>query len=309
MSDNVQRFCRLGQEHLTRHEPEEAFVWYGRALSEDPDSVEALCGRGQAAYDLGRLQRADRDFRRAVQLARARWEQASAAPSDMPAASTDYVRALHGWGMVLFWTRKYEKAQRVLERVLQLTPTDPNDVRFLIGECCLRGSDIDRAVAIWQSAPDDPDALYNLGLAYFYRGEFVRSVSALRQAIFGNLFTVARIVDAHVLSDVPSTAGTHCRTDLQCEHAAGHYMDRCGDLWKGRPILVRWLRGIYEHPTVQAELKTHIAHMRTLADPELSPGERARLEGENTVLRSEVRLAATDGDVARDLCESLFRIS
>ena len=281
----------------------------GARSRRNPDSVEALCGRGQAAYDLGRLQRADRDFRKAVQLARTRWEAASAASTDMASASSEYVRALHGWGMVLFWTRKYDRAQRVLERVLQLTPTDPNDVRFLIGECSLRGSDIDRAVAIWQGAPDDPDALYNLGLAYFYRGEFVRSVSALRQAIFGNLFTVARLVDSEVLSDVPSTAGTHCRTDLQCEHAAGHYMDRCGDLWKGRPILVRWLRGIYEHPLVRADVETHIAHMRILADPDLTPGERARLEGENTVLRSEARLASTDSDVARDLCVALFRVA
>ena len=159
----------------------------------------------------------------------------------------------------------------------------------------------------WRQVGDDPDALYNLGLAYFFRGEFVRSVNAFRRAIFENLFLVARLTDAKIVSDVPRYAGTHYK-GLDCEDAAGDYLDRCGDLWDGRPLLTRWLRGIYEHDTVQSDIQRHVVHLRTLMRGDLSPGDRARLEGENTALRSESRLTSTDRAIAQELCERMFRV-
>jgi len=309
MPDEVKKYCRLGSQHLERGEPEEALQWFDRALAVDPEYPDAWCGRGKACYDLGRLERADRDFRKALRYARRRLDERGR-PSRWWAdeLTRPYLRALHGRGLCRFWLAAYDDAARMFRRLLRLAPADPLDVRFLLGETYFRMGEVDRAIREWQHVGDDPDALYNLGLAYFYRGEFTRSVSAFRRAIFENLFLVARLTNSEILSDVPSYNGTHYK-GLDGEHAAVDYLDRCGDLWRGRPLLGRWLRSIYEHETVQADVKRHVGHLRTLIRPDLSPGERARLEGENTALRSDQRLGRTDRQIAGQILERLFRIS
>jgi tetratricopeptide (TPR) repeat protein len=308
MSEDVNKYCRLGAEHLERGEPEEAIQWYERALAVDPDNADAWCGRGKACYDLGRLERADRDFRKALRCARQILKN-RARPNRWWAdeKTRPYLRALHGRGLCRFWLMAYDDAAKMFRQLLQLAPSDPLDVRFLLGETYFRMGEVDRAIREWQLVGDDPDALYNLGLAYFYRGEFMRSVGAFRRAIFENLFLVARITNSAIVSDVPSYSGTHYK-GLDGEHAAVDYLERCGDLWRGRPLLVRWLRGIYEHDIVHKDVRRHVAHLRTLVRPDLGPGERARLEGENTALRSGGRLAETDREIATALCKRLFRI-
>ena len=308
MSDEIQKYCTLAAEHLERGEPEEALQWYDRALAMDPENAVAWCGRGKACYDLGRLDRADRDFRKALRYARRRIESARR-PRRWWAdeVTRPYLRALHGRGLCRFWLAAYEDAARMFRRLLRLAPSDPLDVRFLLGETYFRMGEVDRAIREWQGVGDDPDALYNLGLAYFYRGEFTRSVGAFRRAIFENLFLVARLTNSEILSDVPSYRGTHYK-GLDGEHAAVDYLDRCGDLWRGRPLLGRWLRGIYEHTTVRSDLKRHVKHLRQLVTTDLGAGERARLEGENTALRSAARLQESDREIARDLCERMFRV-
>jgi tetratricopeptide (TPR) repeat protein len=308
MSDDVNRYCRMGAQHLERGEPEEALQWYDRAIVVDPENPDAWCGRGKACYDLGRLERADRDFRRALKYARVRLE-ANDRPSRWWAdeATRPYLKALHGRGLCRFWLAAYADAARAFRRLLRLAPSDPLDVRFLLGETYFRMGEVDRAIREWQQVGDDPDALYNLGLAYFYRGEYTRSVGAFRRAIFENLFLVARLTNSEIVSDVPSYSGTHYK-GLDSEHAAVDYLERCGDLWRGRPLLGRWLRSIYEHETVQEDVRRHVSHLRALVRPDLTPGDRARLEGENTSLRSEARLQEDDRDIARSVCERLFRV-
>lgn len=312
MTDDSHDWLQRASDHLERGEPEEALECFDRALEVDPGDPEAWCGRGKACYDLGRLERADRDFRRALKFARERlgplkgnlltarrwWSDERTRP---------YLRALHGRGLCRFWLGVYDDAARVFRRLLRLAPSDPLDVRFLLGETYFRMGQVDKAVREFQRAGEDPDALFNLGLAYFYRGEFTRSVNSLRRAMFENLHLAARLSDGEPLTDIPTYRGTHPKA-LDTEDAAMDYDDRCGDLWRGRPLLRRWLRALYEHPTVQADIQRHVAQLRALADERLEAGERARLEGENTALRSEQRLAQTDRAIAADVAGRLFRI-
>ena len=309
MSEEARKFCNLGAEHLERGEPEEALECYERAIRIDPEDPDAWCGRGKACYDLGRLERADRDFRRAlrfaerqlgdVKTARRWWHDATTRP---------YLRALHGRGLCRFWLGMYEDAARIFRKLLKLAPSDPLDVRFLVGETYFRMGEVDKAVRELQKVGDDPDALYNLGLAYFYRGEFTRSVNAFRRAIFENLYLVARLADSDPITDVPTYKGTHPK-GLDSEEAAVDYMERCGDMWRGRPLLGRWLRAIYEHPTVRDELRQHVEQLRQMGGDALDPGIRARLEGQNTSLRSEARLAQSDRRIAAEIAARLFSVS
>jgi tetratricopeptide (TPR) repeat protein len=312
MNEDVRTWCERGHEALDRGDPEQAIDCYDRALEADPENPEAWCGRGKACYDLGRLRRADSDFRQGVRCARA---QLGPLEGDARKArrwwadqrTRPYLRALHGRGLCRFWLGDYEAAARIFRRLLKLAPSDPLDVRFLVGETSFRMGHVDRAVREYMRAGEDPDVLYNLGLAQFYRGDFVRSVNALRRAMFENVHLAWRLSDSDAIPDVPSYRGVHPKS-LDTEDAAEDYDERCGDLWAGRPLLRRWLRGIYHHPIVHAELLKHVEQIRSLADEDLDPGARARVEGENTSLRNEARLAATDRQIASEVGAALFAI-
>lgn len=337
MESEARRLCDLGKEFLDRGEPEEALRCYERAIDADPENPDAWCGRGKASYDLGRLERADRDFRRALRLARHELEErpgdgsASASPPGRSGvrrwwadpATRPYLRALHGHGLCRFWLGSYEDAARIFRRLLKLAPTDPLDVGFLVGETYLRMGRIERAVKELARVEDDPDALYNLGLALFYAGDFEASVNAFRRGIFANLYLPALVTeqpptDGPDLDDDedadddkaprhPTDAGAHPK-GLDSKNAARDYVDRCGDLWFGRPVLQRWLDGVRRHPIVEADVKRHLAHLETLANGKLSAGDRARIEGENTTLRSPERLAANDRAIAADVLGAVFKL-
>src|SRR5262245_61736911 len=279
MESEARKLCDMGREFLDRGEPEEALRCYERAIDVDPENPDAWCGRGKAAYDLGRLERADRDFRRALRFAQRELESGSekkgrrwwADPATRP-----YLRALHGHGLCRFWLGAYEDAAKVFRRLLKLAPTDPLDVRFLVGETYLRMGRIERAVRELAAVEDDPDALYNLGLARFYVGDFEGSVNAFRRAFFANLHLPELLAeeptghgddeDEHGTTsdsrraksaDVPTDAGTHPK-GLDSEAAASDYVDRCGDLWFGRPVIQKWMLGVRRHARVEADVKSHL---------------------------------------------------
>jgi tetratricopeptide (TPR) repeat protein len=324
MESEARKLCDMGREFLDRGEPEEALRCYERAIDVDPENPDAWCGRGKAAYDLGRLERADRDFRRALRFAQRELEGGSkrqgrrwwSDPSTRP-----YLRALHGHGLCRFWLGAYEDAAKVFRRLLKLAPTDPLDVRFLVGETYLRMGRIERAVRELAAVEDDPDALYNLGLARFYQGDFAGSVNAFRRGFFANLHLPRMLVEAEASpgsdddkpppsakdehGEVPSDAGTHPK-GLDGEAAANDYVDRCGDFWFGRPVLQRWLWGVHEHPIVKDDIRKHLDQLKVLGGEGLSTGDRARLEGANASLRSAERLARTDGEIAKAVLERVF---
>jgi tetratricopeptide (TPR) repeat protein len=337
MKNEAQKFCDLGKQFLDRGEPEEALRCYERAIDVDPENPDAWCGRGKAAYDMGRLERADRDYKRALRLA-ARELGDTKKPRRWWADSTTrpYLRALHGHGLCRFWLGMYEDAAKTFRRLLRLAPTDPLDVRFLVGETYLRMGRIERAIHELERAEDDTDALFNLGLARFYSGDFVGSVNAFRRGIFANLHlepllseTPAPRVDGDGDSgedeagnakgervarsepkeskrrEVPTDSGTHPK-GLDSDAAANDYVDRCGDLWFGRPVVQRWLHEIAEHATVKEDLAKHLEQLHALSGEKITHGERARIEGQNTTLRSGERLSGTDRAIAADILSRIF---
>jgi hypothetical protein len=126
--------------------------------------------------------------------------------------------------------------------------------------------------------------------------------------MFENLFLAGHLAELPVLPEVPRYKGTHPK-GLDTDEAAYDYLERCGDLWRGRPLLAKWLRAIHDHPVVQEDLKRHLAHLKALAADDIAAGDRARLEGENTTLRSEARLQTTDAQIAQEIVPKLFAVA
>jgi tetratricopeptide (TPR) repeat protein len=327
MESEARKLCDLGKEYLDRGEPEEALRCYERAIDVEPDNADAWCGRGKASYDLGRLERADRDFRRAMRLASRELGDLTAPRRWWADAATrPYLRALHGHGLCRFWLGSYDDAAKVFRRLMKLAPTDPLDVRFLVGETYLRMGRIERAVQELSVIEDDPDALYNLGLARFYVGDFEGSVNAFRRAFFANLHLPELLAEVPSgrgkdeeeepegscsdsrrgkSSGVPTDAGTHPK-GLDSEAAANDYVDRCGDLWFGRPVVQKWMYGVRRHALVEADVKAHLEQLTALQEAKLSAGERARIEGRNTTLRSVERLGSDDRAIAQAVLAAVF---
>lgn len=323
MDSEARKFCDLGKECLEDGKPEEAFNWYERAIDVDPESSDAWCGRGKASYDMGRLERADRDFRRAIRFAKRTLppERNGTRRWWSDPATRPYLRAVHGHGLCLFWLGAYEDAAKVFRRLLKLAPIDPLDVKFLVGETYLRLGRIERAIRELEPIEDDPDALYNLGLAKFYAGDFPGSVSAFRRGFFANLHLPPILCEKPSVTagdddeeggrkkreELPSDQGTHPK-GLDGEGAAHDYVDRCGDFWFGRPVVQRWLDGIRSHPLVTLEIEKHLHHLRQLQSKDLAAGARAQIEGENTTLRSLERIASTDRGIAADVLAKVFAL-
>lgn len=307
MSEDGQKFCDLGEDHLRRLQPEEALHWYERAVEVDPENPDAWSGRGQACYQLGQLERADKYFRRALRFmeprVRSRPPRRGWWSDD---AARGYLRILHWRALCRFWMGLHDEAARLFRRILKLAPADPLEVRFLLGETYFRMGDVDSAIREFEEAGDDPDAITNLGLAYFFKGDFLRSVNAFRRGAFENVHLTRRLANLKPLEDVPSSRATHPR-ELDHEDSALEYMDRCGDLWVGRPVLRKWVRQIYLHPLVQEDLARHFDHVRALQAEALAPGKAAALEGANAALRSPDRLTQTDRDVTTDVMRRVFR--
>lgn len=308
MSSDSERYYQLGEQHLSRDEPEEALQWYERAVREDPQNVHAWSGRARASYHLGQLERADRYFRRALKVLEPRLRSRPAGRgywSDEQ--GQEYLRLLHWRALCRFWMGLYEQAAKLFTKVLKLAPSDPLEVRFLLGETWFRMGELERAAEVFEEAGDDPDAIFNLGLTYFYQSDFVASVGAFRRGIFENLHLACQLANVPVPREVPSYRGTHPR-ELDSEEAAGEYIDRCGDLWMGRPLLQHWLRAIYLHPRVQEDVQRHLDQVKGLSTLELTPGQVARMEGENAVLRSPARLESTNRKIAEDAMRQVFKL-
>ena len=308
MSDDTQKFLDLGEDHMRKEQPDEALHWFERAIEADPSNPDAWSGRGRACYQMGHLERADRYFKRAIRFMEPRVR--SRPPrrgwwSDETARG--YLRLVHWRALCRFWMGLYEEAARLFRRILKLAPADPLEVRFLLGETYFRMGKVDEAIAEFLEAGDDPEAITNLGLAYFFKGDFVGSVNAFRRGIFENVHLTCRLGGVRAPADVPTSLATHPR-ELDHEDAAVEYMERCGDLWLGRPLLQAWVRQIYLHPTVQEELLRHFEQVRALQVQDLAPGEAAALEGANAALRSPDRLAQTDERIATDVMGRVFKL-
>ena len=120
MSDDVQKWCALGAQHLEQGEPEEALHWYERAIDADPDNADAWCGRAKSQYDMGRLERADRDYRHALRLAKEqlRLGEAETGPRRwwLDPETRPYLHALRGKGLCRYWLGDWPGAVRAFQR-------------------------------------------------------------------------------------------------------------------------------------------------------------------------------------------------
>ena len=106
---------------------------FKEVLKYDSKYVDALNGLGNIAFDRGRLKEAEKYYRAAYRLTveklgdefskQVRWSIIS---------NRQYLRAMHGLGLVLWRKGKPREALVIFEKILELNPDDQQGIRFLV---------------------------------------------------------------------------------------------------------------------------------------------------------------------------------
>jgi tetratricopeptide (TPR) repeat protein len=158
----------LGRAALVMQEPAQAESYFNKSLGLDKNLL--------ASYmDLGRLYIRQNDPRKAV-------TKLEAALAVNPGS----VQAHTMLGVIHEGLKEHDQAKVHYERALQLDPTFPpaaNNLAWLYAE---HGGDIDRALALAQTAreqrPTDPMIADTLGWLYYKKHAYLRALSLLKEA-------------------------------------------------------------------------------------------------------------------------------
>jgi tetratricopeptide (TPR) repeat protein len=177
-----------GEASLAHGEAARALSWFDTALQVQPDSIEALKGRGDAAVGLGRWERARASYARALELDPHTTERYS-----------DYARALIADSYDL------PLAEGLLKRAVELGPGSEEVYATLAGLAYAR-NDHAQALHWWEKAAavaptGSVDSLLHLGAAYQAVGQHDKAIAAYQQAVEevpGSSSVLVELAKAHM---------------------------------------------------------------------------------------------------------------
>ncbi|NRA08182.1 MAG: tetratricopeptide repeat protein [Myxococcales bacterium] len=184
-----------------REDPERARVLFEELVAEAPDAAELQVGLGYALAASGKLEAARVRLQHALELNPA--SQAALVAlgvvsdrmGDPGTATQAYERALaaghesaeilNNLGVSHLLARRLEDAVRAFERARASEPRDPvlsNNLGLALG---LLGRDVE-AMKAFQRAGSEGDALNNLGLAHYLRGDLSGARALFERALLSN---------------------------------------------------------------------------------------------------------------------------
>jgi len=125
-----------------------------------------------------------------------------------------YLRTLHGLGMALYYSHKYEKAIKIFEQILEYNPNDNQGIRYLIGDLYLTLGENIKAEESFVENLDSPSIRYSYGLLLHNSKRFSEAIMQFALAIIEDeyiykflvnekidepkdFFTVTKIKDAY----------------------------------------------------------------------------------------------------------------
>jgi len=182
-------YLSLGFVYFERGYFEQAQVFFGQALKNDPKSAEALYGLGSAYLQLQKADEARECFQRSLELHASypgtppnAWNNLGilAARTGNTDLAIQYFQralqidpehsiALQNLGSAYRQKKDWPQAKRALEHSLALNPDDP-EANYSLGMVYAQQNDIERAYDYLQKAlaarPAYPEALNNLGILY-----------------------------------------------------------------------------------------------------------------------------------------------
>ena len=173
--------------------------------------------------------------------------------------SRPYMRALQGLGLTLWKQGRLEEAKDIFLKMLKLNVNDNQGVRYLIGPICHQVGDLNKAIQWYVQNLDDPDNLYNYGLALIQQNKLEAAARTLISAIFENPY-----IPPLLLKDkLPESDWWH-GSNLAEPPYAEDYVREYGNWWEKEEFTLRLLRAIWDHGGVQRTLRDFIAIRRAI---------------------------------------------
>lgn len=167
-------------------DPETAYEELFGIIKEDPEFIDAYNSMGWWEIRLRNYGNAFCHFNRAYSIGN------NLVPKNFPGSidwafpdNRPFLNAMHGFGLTHLFMREWEKAENVLEKILQYNPNDNQGARALVIESYLAQGKFKEILTVCKKYPQDifPDTLYGRVYAYYRLDKMDKAEAALHDAI------------------------------------------------------------------------------------------------------------------------------
>lgn len=192
-----------------------------------------------------------------------------------------YLKATLGLAVACLHQERFEQAEKHLNEILKLNPTDNLGCRYLLGEMRLRRGDARGATEAFEHAEIGPGSLYSAALALLDGGDKKAAVLMMRKAFLSNVVIAPLLLGARVRTRYAGAA-----ENKAAEIDAQAYERRCGDLWAPRTEERELMRRVWDDPEVRAENDRYAAAVDRLG-AERDAGARDKILDELDAMRGD----------------------
>jgi tetratricopeptide (TPR) repeat protein len=206
-----------------------------------------------------------------------------------------YLKATLGLARACLYQEQFDQAEKHVNEVLKLNPTDNLGCRYLQGELRLRRGDAMGAAEAFDGAEIGPGSLYSAVLALLASGDARAAVLMMRKAFFSNVFIPPLLIGAKIRTRYRGEAQNRA-----AEIDARAYERRCGDLWAPRAAERDLLRRVWEDPEVRAENERYADAVDRLSAAR-DADARDRILEELDAMRGDEVLSRTHGAICARL--------
>jgi tetratricopeptide (TPR) repeat protein len=255
----AERELDKGLDLFEQGDEESAGRCFFKSVERDPTYADGYNHLANIVWRNGDWEQAESLYRKALNLAEPEVKNVPRGAFWGILESRPYMRALHGLGLTIWEKGRLAEAKDVFIKMLKLNVNDNQGVRYLIGSIYHQMGNLDKAIKWYVQNLDDPDNLYNYGLALIQQNKMEAAAKTLISAIFENPYVAPMLLK----DKLPESDWWH-GSNLAEPPYAEDYIRKYGNWWEKEESALMLLRAIWDHGEVQRTLRDFIAVRRAM---------------------------------------------
>lgn len=255
----AEKMLDKGLDLLEQGNEEEAGCHFFKSIEIDPTYADGYNHLANIVWRKRDWGQAESLYRKAISFAEPEIKNVRRGAFWGTFESRPYMRALQGLGLTTWKQGRLEEAKDIFLKMLKLNVNDNQGVRYLIGPIYHQMGNLDKAINWYVQNLDDPDNLYNYGLALIQQNELEAAAKTLISAIFENPYIAPMLLK----NKLPESDWWH-GSNLTEPPYAEDYVCEYGNWWEKEEFALRLLRAIWDHGEVQRTLRDFIAIRRAI---------------------------------------------
>ena len=259
MRRQAEKMLDKGLDLLEQGNEEEAGCYFFKSIGVDPTYADGYNHLANIVWRKRDWGQAESLYRKAISFAEPEIKNVRRGAFWGTFESRPYMRALQGLGLTAWKQGRLEEAKDIFLKMLKLNVNDNQGVRYLIGPIYHQMGNLDKAINWYVQNLDDPDNLYNYGLALIQQNELEAAAKTLISAIFENPYLAPMLLK----DKLPESDWWH-GSNLAEPPYAEDYVSKYGNWWEKEEFALRLLRAIWDHGEVQRTLRDFIAIRRAI---------------------------------------------